>query len=292
VPDRDEPWTTLRLLTWTQNYLREKGSESPRLDAEVLLAHVLHSDRVKLYTQYAQEVGSAERASYRELIRKRAEGAPVAYLVGRKEFFSIPLAVSPSVLIPRPDTEYAVVECLDVLKGRPDPLVADVGTGSGAIALAVAHQRIDARVLAIDLSPEALAVARSNADRHQLSDRVEFFEGDLLDPVADRGPFDVIISNPPYIPTDVIPTLEAGVRDFEPHLALDGGPDGLRVVSRLVDQAVPLLRPGGFLILEIGSDQEQPVRELVASRTGLNVGPTVRDGAGHARVIRALRRDS
>lgn len=291
MPDRDEPWTILRLLNWTQTYLREKGSESPRLDAEVLLSHVLQTDRVKLYTQYAQEVGSADRASYRELIRKRAEGAPVAYLVGRKEFFSLPLAVSPSVLIPRPDTEFAVVECLDVLKGRPDPLVIDVGTGSGAIALAIAHQRIDARLLAVDLSPEALAVARSNAERHHLSDRVEFVEGDLLSRAADRGPFDVIVSNPPYIPTAVIPTLEAGVRDFEPHLALDGGTDGLRVVARLVEQAVPLLKPGGHLILEIGSDQEQPVRDMLGSRPELELAPTVRDGAGHPRVIRARHLD-
>ncbi|QDV33222.1 peptide chain release factor N(5)-glutamine methyltransferase [Tautonia plasticadhaerens] len=291
MPDRDEPWTILRLLNWTQSYLRDKGSESPRLDAEVLLSHVLQTDRVKLYTQYAQEVGSTDRASYRELIRKRAEGSPVAYLVGRKEFFSLPLSVSPGVLIPRPDTEFAVVECLDVLKGRAEPLVVDVGTGSGAIALAVAHQRIDARLVAIDLSPDALAVARSNAERHRLSDRVEFVEGDLLAPVADRGPFDVIISNPPYIPTGVIPTLDAGVREFEPHLALDGGEDGLRVVSRLIEQAAPLLKPGGHLILEIGSDQEQPVRDLLGSFPELEPAPTVRDGAGHPRVIRARRRD-
>ncbi|RUL85017.1 peptide chain release factor N(5)-glutamine methyltransferase [Tautonia sociabilis] len=280
----------LRLLTWTQNYLREKGSESPRLDAEVLLAHVLQTDRVKLYTQYAEEVGAADRSQYKDLIRKRAEGAPVAYLVGRKEFFSLPLNVSPAVLIPRPDTEFAVVECLDVLKGKADPIIVDVGTGSGAIALAIAHQRIDARVLATDLSPEALAVARSNADCHDLSDRVTYFEGDLLAPVADLGPFDVIISNPPYIATDVIPSLEAGVRDFEPHLALDGGPDGLRVASRLIEQAVPLLKPGGDLILEIGSDQEPPIRERLSCLDELELAPTIRDGAGHPRVIRARRR--
>jgi release factor glutamine methyltransferase len=247
---------------------------------------------VKLYTQWDAEVGSADRTSYRELIRKRAEGAPVAYLVGRKEFFALPLTVSPAVLIPRPDTEFLVVETLDALKGSERPRVVDVGTGSGAVALAIAQQKLDAEVIAVDLSAEALAVARGNADRLALSDRVEFVEGDLLDPVAARGPFDAIASNPPYIPSDVIPTLEAGVRDFEPHLALDGGPDGLRVVSRLVEQAAPLLKPGGHLLLEIGSDQEEPVRALLESREELDVLPTVRDGAGHPRVLRARRRSS
>ncbi|WP_235905067.1 peptide chain release factor N(5)-glutamine methyltransferase [Tautonia marina] len=290
MAERDEPWTIGRLLSWTQGFLRDKGSESPRLDAEVLLAHVLQTDRVKLYTQWDEEVGSADRASYRDLIRKRAEGAPVAYLVGRKEFFSLPLTVTPAVLIPRPDTEFLVVETLDALKGKTTPRVVDVGTGSGAIALAIAHQRIDTQVIAIDLSPEALAIAQGNADRIGLADRITFVQGDLLDSAANQGPFDAIVSNPPYIATDVIPTLEPGVRDFEPHQALDGGPDGLRIVTRLIEQAVPLLKPGGHLLLEIGSDQEAPVRALLESRAELQVAPTVRDGAGHPRVLRAQRR--
>lgn len=290
MADHDEPWTIGRLLSWTQGFLRDKGSESPRLDAEVLLAHVLQSDRVKLYTQWDVEVGSADRTSFRELIRKRAEGAPVAYLVGRKEFFTLSLVVSPAVLIPRPDSEFVVVQALDALKETTEPTVVDVGTGSGAIALAIAQQKIDARVIAIDLSPEALAIAQGNANRLLLADRVGFVEGDLLDPVVARGPFDAIVSNPPYIATEVIPTLEPGVRNFEPHLALDGGPDGLQVVSRLIDQAVPLLKPGGHLLLEIGSDQEAPVRALLESRSELEVAPTVRDGAGHPRVLRARRR--
>lgn len=290
MAERDEPWTIGRLLTWTQGFLRDKGSESPRLDAEVLLAHVLQTDRVKLYTQWDAEVGSTDRASYRDLIRKRAEGAPVAYLVGRKEFFSLPLTVTPAVLIPRPDTEYLVVETLDALKGKTTPRVVDVGTGSGAIALAICHQQIDAQLFAIDLSPAALAIAQGNANRLSLADRVTFVEGDLLDPVADDEPFDAIVSNPPYIATNVIPTLEPGVRDFEPHQALDGGPDGLQIVIRLIEQAVPLLKPGGHLLLEIGSDQEAPVRALLESRAELEVAPTVRDGAGHPRVLRAQRR--
>ena len=163
----------------------------------------------------------------------------------------------PAVLIPRPDSEFVVVEFLAAAQGRSRrPACVDVGTGSGCLALACAQQHKTARFVAIDVSPEALAVAEANAETLGLADRVEFRQGDLLDPVAGEGPFDVIVSNPPYIPTDVIPTLEPGVRDYEPHLALDGGDDGLRVVARLIAEAVPLLKPGGHLILEIGSDQE------------------------------------
>ncbi len=288
----EESWTILRLLNWTADFLKKKGSESPRLDAEVLLAKVLDCERVRLYTHYDNEVGAHERAAFRELVRRRAEGAPVAYLVGRKEFFSLRLSVSPAVLIPRPDTETVVVEFLNQLKDRPEVVAVDVGTGSGAIALACARQHKSARLLATDISPEALAVARQNAEALKLADRVTFFEGDLLEPVAMRGPFDAVLSNPPYIPTGEIAGLEPGVRDNEPHLALDGGDDGLRVAARLIDQAVPLLKPGGFLLLEIGSAQEGPVRALIGAHPELILAPTIRDAAQHPRVVRAVREET
>ena len=286
----DESWTIGRLLTWTADYLRRRGAESPRLDAEVLLAHVLDWPRVQLYTHYEDEVGTAARSRFRDLVRRRAEGTPVAYLVGRKEFYSLALTVSPGVLIPRPDTEFVVVEALAALKGRVDPRVVDVGTGSGCIALAIAKHHPTARLLAIDSSPVALAVAAANAKALGLAERVAFHRGDLLEPVAAEGPFDAIVANPPYIPTDVIPTLEPGVRDHEPHAALDGGPDGLRVVARLIATSVGALKPGGHLILEIGSDQEAPVRALIAAEPAFDLSPTVRDAANHPRVIHASRR--
>jgi release factor glutamine methyltransferase len=287
--DTEDRWTVGRLLNWTRDFLKKKGSESPRLDAEVLLASVLDCERVRLYTQYEDEVGEKDRARFRELVRRRSEGSPVAYLVGRKEFYSLSLAVSPAVLIPRPDSEFVVVEALARLKGLDSPRCVDVGTGSGCLALACSHQHKTARFLAIDLSPDALDVARSNAEKLGLADRVEFREGDLLGPVAGEGPFDLILSNPPYIASEVIPSLEPGVRDFEPHLALDGGEDGLRVVDRLVSQAIPLLTVGGHLILEIGSDQEGPVRSLIADHPELDLAPTIRDAANHPRVLRARR---
>lgn len=289
-PGVAERWSVGRLIAWTTDFLKRKGAESPRLDAEVLLAHVLDWKRVQLYTRFEEEIGDADRARFRDLVKKRSEGCPVAYLVGRKEFFSMPLAVTPAVLIPRPDTEFVVVEFLAAFKGVENPKVVDVGTGSGCLALACAQAHKTARVIAIDLSPEALDVARRNAGSLGLSDRVEFRQGNLLDPVAaEEGPFDAIVSNPPYIKTEVVATLEPGVRDYEPHLALDGGPDGLRVVAPLIEGAVPRLRPGGMIFLEIGSDQEADVRALLEAQPGLAVAPTVRDHANHPRVLKATK---
>jgi release factor glutamine methyltransferase len=288
----DDRWTVGRLLNWTAEYLRKRGAESPRLDAEVLLAHVLDWARVQLYTHFEDEVGDRARAAFRELVRRRAEGTPVAYLVGRKEFYSLTLTVGPAVLIPRPDSEFVVVEFLAVARHVDSPRALDVGTGSGCLALACLAQHKSARFVATDVSPEALAVAAANAEALGLSDRITFRAGSLLEPVASEGPFDVIVSNPPYIPTAVIPTLEPGVRDHEPHRALDGGDDGLRVVAPLIEQAAPLLKPGGHLILEIGSDQEGPVGALLAAQPSLTLAPTVRDHANHPRVLRATRRGS
>lgn len=289
-PNRSEDaWTVGRLLSWTTDYLKKRGSESPRLDAEVMLASVLDWERVQLYTHFEDEVGEAERARYRDLVRRRAEGAPVAHLVGRKEFYSLRFDVSPAVLIPRPESEFVVMEAIEALKTLKEPRLVDVGTGSGCLAIACAFKLPDARVAAVDLSPAALDVARQNARRHNLTDRVEFLEGDLLAPLAGAPPFDAIVSNPPYIPTADVANLEPGVRDHEPTLALDGGPDGLDVVRRLIQQAAPMLKPGGRLILEIGAAQETPVRELIAEAGVWELRPTVRDLQGHPRVIHATR---
>jgi release factor glutamine methyltransferase len=277
------------LLSWTTEYLRKRGSESPRLDAEVMLASVLEWERVQLYTHFEDAVGERAREMYRDLVKRRAEGAPVAYLVGRKEFYSLRFDVSPAVLIPRPESEFVVIEFLDFAKARESVRAIDVGTGSGCLAVACAVHQPTARFVAIDLSADALAQARVNAARHDVGDRIEFVEGDLLAPVADRPAFDAILSNPPYIATGDIDALEPGVRDHEPRMALDGGPDGLDVVSRLIAEAAPLLKPGGRLILEIGSAQEAPVRDRIAARPEYELLPTVRDLRGHPRVIQAVR---
>lgn len=289
-PNRSEDaWTVGRLLSWTTEFLKKRGSESPRLDAEVMLASVLGWERVQLYTHFEDEIGEAQRGRYRDLVRRRAEGAPVAYLVGRKEFYSLRFDVSPAVLIPRPESEFVVIEAIEALKTLEAPRLVDVGTGSGCLAVACAHQLTKAKVTAIDLSPKALEVARKNAERHKLIDRVEFLEGDLLGPLADAPTLDAIVSNPPYIPTDDVANLEPGVRDHEPILALDGGADGLEVVRRLIREAAPRLRPGGHLILEIGTAQEASVRELLSDEQVWELRPTIRDLQGHPRVIHATR---
>jgi release factor glutamine methyltransferase len=288
--DAQDDWTIGRLLNWTIDFLARKNAETPRLDAEVLLAHVLGCLRVQLYTRFGDVVSTTERGAFRDLVKRRAEGCPVAYLVGRKEFYSLPLAVSPSVLIPRPDTETLVAEFLTRFKDIEHPRCVDVGTGSGAIALACVSHHPTATFLATDISADALGIARANAQKLGLAKRIAFVQGDLLDPLRGQAPVSAILSNPPYIPTEVISTLDAGVRDHEPHTALDGGPDGLRVVARLIKDAPSLLEPGGQLILEIGTAQEHPVRALIEAELSLELTPTLRDAANHPRVIRAVRR--
>ncbi len=286
---RTEPdWTVGRLLAWTTGYLKKSGSETPRLDAEVMLAFAMGCERVKLYTHFEIEVDEQPRARFREIVRKRASGAPVAYLVGRKEFFSLAFEVRPEVLIPRPESEFVVVEFLECTRDKQGVRAVDVGTGSGCLAVASLHHVPSARFIAIDRCPKALEVARANALRHGVADRVEFREGDLLEPVLADDPFDVIISNPPYIPTDQIEHLDPCVRDHEPRTALDGGPDGLAIVTRLIEQSIPLLKPGGQTILEIGFDQELAVRKLL-TRPEFELAPTIRDLSLHPRVVHAAR---
>ncbi len=281
----EQPWTVGRLLDWTAKFLQQKGSESPRLDAEVLLAHALGCRRIELYTRYEESASEEQRTRFRELVRQRLEGCPVAYLVNRKEFFSLEFEVNRNVLIPRPDTECVVVECLRLAQSMAAPSVVDIGTGSGAIAVAVARRHPAARVTAVDLSPAALEVARRNAARHGLAERVRFLEGDLFAPVPAGEHFDFVLSNPPYIAHEDMERLPVGVRHYEPALALDGGPGGYAVFDRLADEARQFLSPGGHLIVEIGAPQEGPARERLTSYPDWELGKTVRDGSGHPRVL-------
>ncbi len=254
----EQPWTIGRLLDWTTKFLGQKGSESPRLDTEVLLAHALGCKRIDLYARHTEEAPEAARQKFRELVRQRVEGCPVAYLVGRKEFFSLEFAVNRAVLIPRPDTECVVGECLRLAKSVAEPRVLDIGTGSGCLAVAVARHHKTAQVTAVDISPEALAVASSNAGKNGVGERIRFVQGDLFASLPSGEQFDFILSNPPYIPREDLDKLPAGVRDYEPRVALDGGPDGFAMFDRLVAEAPERLNPGGYLLIEIGSPQEAP----------------------------------
>jgi release factor glutamine methyltransferase len=272
-----ESWTILRVLQWTQGRFSARGLPSARLDAEVLLAHILEKDRVGLYTHFDQPLAKAELTAYRELIQRRLAGEPVAYLVGKKEFRSLELEVDARVLVPRPDTEAAVELALACLAGHEAPRIVDVGTGS--IALALKQALPAAVVTAIDRSPEAAEVARANAARLGLA--VEVLVGDLLLPVA--GPFELVVSNPPYIPTGELAGLPAEVRR-EPRLALDGGADGLDLIRRLVEQAHSRLSPGGALVMEVGAGQAPAVAALLRAAPYVNID-IGRDMAGIERVV-------
>jgi release factor glutamine methyltransferase len=279
-----EAWTVRRLLEWTEDFLRKKGVEAARLEAQILLAHALGCKKIDLYVRHDEEPAEDKRTAFRETIKKRADGMPVAYLVGHREFYSLEFAVSPAVLVPRPETETLVMEALRRLKPLTAPRVLDVGTGSGAIAIVLAKQHKAAQITALDVSPSALAVAAGNAQRHGVAERVTFVEGDLFGPVAGQT-FDLIVSNPPYVAHAEFPSLDAGVRDYEPRSALDGGPDGLDFYRRIAAEAAGLLAPGGTVLVEIGATQEPAVRELFAAH--LELGPTFKDTAGRPRVVTA-----
>jgi release factor glutamine methyltransferase len=281
-----ETWTTLKVLEWTAKKFAEKQLPSARLDAEVLLAHTLSTNRVGLYTAFDQPLKPDELTKYRELIRRRLAGEPIAYLVGEQEFWSLPLHVDARVLVPRRDTETLVEAGLRAARGAGVNVrkIVDVCTGSGAVALALATELPDARVWATDISEDALAVARSNVARHKLDERVTLLAGDLLPGalVAAEAPFDLIVSNPPYVPAGDIAGLSSEVR-AEPRLALDGGTDGLDVIRRLTPAAFAALAPGGTFALEHGFDQGEAVRALLSSAGFVDVGST-RDLGGHERV--------
>jgi release factor glutamine methyltransferase len=286
VSEAARSWTVLELLRWTTGHFAGRGIESARLDAECLLAHALGTSRLALYLEYDKPVLPQERTAFRELVRRRgAERVPVAQLVGRKEFWSLPLAVTSAVLTPRPETE-TLVEA--VLARLPDAegeyRILDIGTGAGPIALALAHERPKASVVATDVSPAALQIAAENADQLRLSDRVRFAEGRLFDPVAGER-FDAVVSNPPYLArgAEVGPELA-----HEPAEALFAGEDGLEVLRPLAAGAHDALREGGWVAMEIDPGQAEVVAALLAE-AGLEGIEILRDLARRPRVAVARR---
>ncbi|MCM2265610.1 MAG: peptide chain release factor N(5)-glutamine methyltransferase [Desulfuromonadales bacterium] len=275
-----EGWTVLKLLRWTADYFAGRDLDSPRLDAELLLADTLGLDRVGLYLNFERPLQADELAVYREKVRRRASREPLAYILGRTEFWSLPFMVTPAVLIPRPDTELLVEEALPRLADAA--LVLDVGTGSGALAIALAHERQECRVVAIDVSVAALTVAAENARKNGVAERIEFRQIDLA--ALPAGPFDLVVANPPYIPSGELTTLMPDVRDFEPQLALDGGVDGLAAYRALAGQAGGVLAPGAWLLVEVGIGQAPAVEGMFIS-AGLTEIFVSRDLAGIERVV-------
>ena len=265
---KDGTWTIAQILTWTQNYFRERHIATARLDAEVLLAHALGCERVRLYTHFDQPLTAPERQTFRAFVQRRVRHEPVAYIRGKREFYGRDFAVTPDVLIPRPETEHIIELALGHLKAQPQSpsalRILDVGTGSGILAITLAAELPDSHVTAIDISAAALHIARRNAATHKVDDRVSFIEGDLLAPCANLPPFDLIVSNPPYV--EACAQLPADVRDHEPALALFAGNDGLAIWRRLIPAVRAHLQASGGLFLgEIGSTQAPAVQQLLAT---------------------------
>jgi len=317
------PWTILRLLEWTRKFFESKGIDDARLEAELLLAHALQLERLQLYMQHNRVVAEPQLSAFRDLVKRRAQRVPTQYLLGEAYFRHLTLKVTPAVLVPRPETEILVDEALELIcpKKRPAwkfergefidhraeaaqpellatsdrpapppaPRVLDLCTGSGCIALAIAAECPQATVVATDLSAEALAVARENAARCQLTDRVTFLEGDLFAALAalaesDRV-FDLVTANPPYIRESEMAELMPEVRDHEPRAALAAGPDGLDVIDRLLDGVAAHLAPGRSLLMEIGYNQATPLRERAAELRDLELVSIRKDLGGHERVV-------
>jgi release factor glutamine methyltransferase len=296
---KPETWTTRRLLAWMTDAFKKKGLDSPQLKARILLAHVIGCDELKLYTDADRPASDLERSQLRDLVARALKDEPIQYLVGQWRFFGIDVKVDRRVLIPRPCTETLVEHILQ--HARTDPgfggktgeglLFADICTGSGCIALALLKTLTQARGIATDLSAAALEVARDNAHRLNLSDRIELLEGNLLDPIlahpvaGSRGSLHAIVSNPPYIPDDEWDAVPANVKNYEPHLALRGGPDGLDFIRPLIARGPDLLRPGGLLLIEVAAARATQAAELLHQHAGIEHTQILDDHEGLPRII-------
>ncbi len=289
-------WTIKTLLEVTTDYLKKKAIDSPRLTAEILLAHQLDLDRVKLYLDFDRPLNDREVSGYRSLITRRLSREPIQYITGVQEFWSMEFAVDPKVLIPRPESELLVeqVVCLHKEKQSPDGLstrILDLGTGSGVLAIAFARELEDAYIWASDISQEAIDRAILNSRRHGVEERIHFFLGDLFQPIMDRDfTFDVIISNPPYIASEDFDSLPPEIRDHEPRVALDGRKEGMFFIEKIIREGSDYLNPGGWLLLEMDPGQITKALKLIEKNNGYGENKCVRDYSHRYRVVMVQKR--
>jgi release factor glutamine methyltransferase len=283
--EQKERWTVRRVLAWTGDFLRTKGVDTPRLDAEVLLAHALGVDRLHLYLDLDRPLDACERTAYRDLVRRRAAREPVSLIVGFREFWSLPIKVTQGVLVPRPETEILVERVLAHVADIPAPRILEIGSGTGAISIALARELPETSVVATEVDPVAIRLTDANVRTSDVRGRVHLVKTDVVCGIRAEPLFDVICSNPPYIRTSELGNLPAEVRLFEPRRALDGGEDGLAVVRRIVEETFGMIKASGAIILEIGAGQEDAVAALLYARyPGVSV--TIhRDLAGLPRVV-------
>ncbi|MCM2359966.1 MAG: peptide chain release factor N(5)-glutamine methyltransferase [Geobacteraceae bacterium] len=277
---QQETWTILKVLDWTKGYLADKGVENARLEAEWLLCEVLGLERMGLYLNFDKPLSEAELALFRGMVARRARREPLQYILGSQEFMGMEFEVSPAVLIPRHDTETLVEEAVRL--GGSARKILDIGVGSGCIAVSLAKLLPGAELFGVERSPEALAIARRNVEKNGVT--VTLREGSLFEPFAGER-FDLIVSNPPYIPSGDLAGLQPEVRDFEPAGALDGGPDGLAFYRAIIPAAPEYLTPGGWLLVEVGAGQANAVRGLFEETGRFGELCTAKDPAGIERVI-------
>lgn len=285
-----EPWTIQRLLNWTANYFQEKGFDSPRLDAEILLAQALDCERIQLYAQFDSQPPEDKVSQFRAWVKRRAGGEPVAYLVGHREFYSLDFLVNSSVLIPRPETEHLITETIDRFQnsngGGQTIQIADVGTGSGIIAITLAKHLPNANLTAIDVSQGALALAEENAERHGVNDRITFVNSDLFESVDRAIKFDAVVSNPPYIGLGERESISDEVKNYEPGVALFSTDDeGIAVTVRLIEQSTERLNAGGWLLFETSPMLAKQCLEKIKQTKQFADTGIVNDLAGRQRIV-------
>ena len=291
-------WTIKEILNVTAEFLREKQIDSPRLCAEVLLSLQLHKTRVELYLSFDQPLRDSEVAQYRALVKRRLNREPLQYITGKQEFWSLEFTVNPSVLVPRPETEILVEEALQLKRTNQLPegsedqtRILDLGTGSGAIAISLAKEIESAALWATDITTEALAVAMENAERHAVSGKIMFCQGDLYQALEQPAPaFDIIISNPPYIASDAFKTLPEEVRAYEPRIAVDGHEKGMYFIERIIAQGENYLKPGGWLLIEMDPDQTDQALALTGETRSLCRQERLMDYHKNYRMIRSQKK--
>lgn len=298
MPDRSKPWTTRRLLAWMAEAFDAKNLDSPRFMAELLLAHVLGVDRLRLYMDPDRPAAPLELQTLRTLVRRALDHEPVQYLTGEAWFYGLRFKADRRALIPRPSTQTIVERVLHHARAThadgASLLIADVCTGSGCIAVTLLKRLPEARAVASDVSADALALAKENADLHGVSPRLELLKGDLLDPI-DRHPvagrnasLDYLVSNPPYIPDDEWADVEPNVKDHEPERALRGGPDGMDLVRPLIEGAPPYVKPGGLVLVELAAKRAEDARALMAAHPRIAHARIIDDSDGLPRVVEGI----
>ena len=284
-----ENWTILKLIKWTTNYFSGKSINTPRLDAELLLAKILNMDRTRLYMNFDKPVLKTELSAFKELVKRRAKGEPVQYIIGYQEFWSIKMMVDPSVLIPRPDTELLVEEGTKEISrsfAKEELIeILDIGTGSGALAIAFATVLKNAHVTAVDKSDKAVMMAKKNIENHCLSSAITLLEGDLFDKLAEKT-FHLILSNPPYIPTKQLDNLQPEIKNYEPLSALDGGVDGLDYFKIIIPDSYDHIKSGGWLMVEHGEGQSEQVQDIFKKSGFYESIEAVKDLSGIYRVVK------